>query len=95
MVPNFTFPFRLRQPRDGLIVGKNQEVPLNAEFVAHILNNGLTPEAYQEVLEQRADLDPAGLEGLEAERARIRPAQPAPGRTHPADLAARPRNWPP
>ena len=42
---------------------------MNTEFVAHILNNGLTPEAYQEVMEQRAEIDPASLEGLEAERA--------------------------
>ena len=42
---------------------------MNTEFVGDILNGGLTPKAYQEVLEQRATIDPAGLDGLEAERA--------------------------
>lgn len=41
---------------------------MNAEFVATIRDAGLTPAAYQEVLEQRAALDPADFEGLEAER---------------------------
>ncbi len=42
---------------------------MSAEFVTHILNHGLTPEAYQEVMEERATIDPTSLEGLEAERA--------------------------
>ena len=41
---------------------------MNAEFVGHITDSGLTPSAYMEVMEQRAALDPADLEGLEAER---------------------------
>jgi hypothetical protein len=42
---------------------------LNAEFVQHITESGLTPSAYMKVMEQQAALDPAGLEGMEAERA--------------------------
>jgi len=42
---------------------------LDAEFVGHITESGLTPAAYQEVMEQQAALDPAGLEDMEAERA--------------------------
>jgi hypothetical protein len=42
---------------------------LNAEFVGHIIESGLTPAAYQEVMEQQAALDPTGLEDMEAERA--------------------------
>jgi hypothetical protein len=42
---------------------------MNTEFVTDILNRGLTSEAYQEVMEFQADIDPASLEGLEAEHA--------------------------
>jgi hypothetical protein len=42
---------------------------LNAEFVQHLVATGLNPAEYQEVMEQRAALDPSELEGLEAERA--------------------------
>jgi len=42
---------------------------LNAEFVQQVTESGLTPSAYLEVAEQRAAIDPAGLEGTEAERA--------------------------
>ena len=42
---------------------------MNAEFVQHVTQSGLTPSAYIEVMEQRAAIDPAGLEGMEAENA--------------------------
>ena len=42
---------------------------MNAEFVEHVTASGLTPEAYDEITEQRSAIDPATLEGLEAERA--------------------------
>lgn len=42
---------------------------MNAEFVEKIITSGLTPEAYGKVMEQQAAVDPATLEGLEAERA--------------------------
>ena len=42
---------------------------MNAEFVQHVTESGLTPSAYQEVMEQRAALDPSGLEDMEVERA--------------------------
>jgi hypothetical protein len=42
---------------------------VNAEFVQHVLASGLKPDAYQEVMQQRGAQDPAGLEGVEAERA--------------------------
>lgn len=42
---------------------------MNAEFVQQVTESGLTPSAYLEVAEQRAAIDPAGLEGTEAERA--------------------------
>jgi hypothetical protein len=42
---------------------------LNAEFVEHVTNSGLTSSVYMDVMEQGAALDPAGLENLEAERA--------------------------
>ena len=41
---------------------------MNADFVAMIRKEGLSPAAYQEVLERRAGLDPEDFEGLEAER---------------------------
>ena len=44
---------------------------MNAEFVEHVTDSGLTSSAYMEVMEQRAALDPAGLENLEAERAKF------------------------
>ena len=42
---------------------------MNAEFVQHVTESGLTPSTYLEVMEQRAAIDPAGLEEIEAERA--------------------------
>lgn len=42
---------------------------MSAEFVQHVTETSLTPSAYQEVVEQRAAIDPTGLEGMEAERA--------------------------
>ena len=42
---------------------------MSAEIVQHTSESGLTPSAYLEVAEQRAAIDPAGLEGTEAERA--------------------------
>jgi hypothetical protein len=42
---------------------------MNTEFVAFVMNNGLAPEAYHELLERRSEIDPATLEGEEAERA--------------------------
>jgi hypothetical protein len=42
---------------------------MNTEFVTDILNRGLTSEAYQDVMVERAEIDPASLEGLEAEHA--------------------------
>lgn len=42
---------------------------MNTDFVQHLTESGLTPAAYMDVMEQRAAVDPAGLEGLEAERA--------------------------
>jgi hypothetical protein len=41
---------------------------VNAKFVATLRETGLAAEAYQEVMEQQAALDPADFEGLEAER---------------------------
>ena len=41
---------------------------MNAKFVEMLRESGLAPEAYQEVLEQQAALDPVDFEGLEAER---------------------------
>jgi hypothetical protein len=37
--------------------------------MAMLRDRGLTPEAYQAVLERQAGIDPSGLEGLEAEQA--------------------------
>jgi hypothetical protein len=59
----------LRQQPDGLIVWKKERNPLNAEFVQQVITSGLTSSAYQEVIEQRAALDPGDLEELEAEQA--------------------------
>ena len=42
---------------------------MNAEFIQHVTESGLDPSAYHEVMEQRAAIDPAGLEGTEAEHA--------------------------
>ena len=42
---------------------------MNAEFVHQVTESGLTRSAYLKVAEQRAAIDPAGLEGTEAERA--------------------------
>ena len=42
---------------------------MNAEFIQHLTESGLDPSAYIEVIEQRAAIDPSGLEGPEAERA--------------------------
>ncbi len=42
---------------------------MNAEFIQHVTESGLTPSAYKEVMEQRAAIDPADLEGVEAEHA--------------------------
>lgn len=40
---------------------------MNADFVRHVLADGLTSSDYQLVMEQRAALDPADFEGQEAE----------------------------
>ena len=42
---------------------------MDTEFVSRLLADGLSPAAYQTVMEQQAALDPALLEGVEAERA--------------------------
>ena len=42
---------------------------MDTEFVSRLLAEGLSPEAYQTVMEQQASLDPDLLEGVEAERA--------------------------
>ncbi len=42
---------------------------MNAEFIQHVIESGLTPSAYTEIMEQQAAIDPASLEGMEAEHA--------------------------
>ena len=42
---------------------------MNVEFVEQIVASGLAPAAYDKVMEQRATVDPATLEGMDAERA--------------------------
>ena len=42
---------------------------MNAEFIQHATESGLTPTAYAKVMEQQAAIDPADLEDMEAERA--------------------------
>ena len=42
---------------------------MNTDFVQQVTESGLTSSAYLEVAEQRAAIDPAGLEDTEAERA--------------------------
>lgn len=41
---------------------------MNAELVTKVLETGLTPESYLEIMERRTELDPADFEGVEAER---------------------------
>lgn len=41
---------------------------MNAEFVEKIIGSGLTPEAYQDIMERQAKLDPTDFEGIEAEQ---------------------------
>ncbi len=42
---------------------------MNTEFIAMVTATGLTPQDYGKVMEQQAAVDPATLEGLDAERA--------------------------
>lgn len=46
---------------------------MNADVISVLRESGLTPKAYQEILEQRAGLDPADFYGLEAERVSFAP----------------------
>ena len=43
---------------------------MNAEIIQHVTESGLDPAAYYEVMEQRAAIDPSGLEDMEADFAK-------------------------
>ncbi len=44
---------------------------MNAEIIQHVTESGLDPAAYYEVMEQRAAIDPSGLEDMEADFAKL------------------------